>query len=211
VTTETLRHAERLWHYLSRREPPRRSDAIVVCCSYDLRVGDHACDLLQAGLAPVLVFSGNTGNWTRHIWSRPEAHVFRDRALERGVPAQAILIEDRATNFGENVRFAREMLPQARSAIFVTKPGAVLRLALTVPAQWPGVQACVDAPPLRFPDDVSQVVGVLGLIAEMVGDVQRIAEYPALGFQVPHPLPADVQASWQALVAAGFDGHLLRR
>ena len=210
MTTATLHHAARLWEYLSRREKPRRSDAIVVCCSYDLRVGDHACDLFMAGLAPRLVFSGNTGNWTRHIWSRPEAHIFRDRAIERGVPEQAILMEDRATNFGENIGLTRAMLPDLRSAIFVTKPCSVLRVALTIPVQWPEISASVDAPSLRFPDEASPVVGVLGVIAEMVGDIHRIIEYPALGYQVAHGLPLEIEQSWRALIAAGFDAHMLR-
>jgi len=209
MISDTIRHATRLWDYLSSRRQRGESDAIVVCCSYDLRVADYACELFQAGLAPVILFSGNSGNWTRHIWSRPEAHIYRDRALEFGVPESAIIVEDQATNFGENIRFARGLLPNARSAIFLTKSNAVLRVSLTVPVQWPSIPATVDSPPLKFPDEVSNVVGVLGVIEEMVGDIQRIVEYPALGFQVAHVLPPDIENAWHALVAAGFTGHML--
>jgi hypothetical protein len=43
----------------------------------------------------------------------------------------------------------------------------------------------------------------------MVGDLQRIREYPARGFQVPQVIPEDVWAAYEALVAAGFDRHLV--
>jgi hypothetical protein len=43
----------------------------------------------------------------------------------------------------------------------------------------------------------------------MVGDLQRIREYPARGFQVAQDIPADVWAAFEALVAAGFDRHLI--
>jgi len=75
MTSQTIRHAKRIWNYLESYNRPEPSDAIVVCCSYDLRVCDYACELLRASLAPVIVFSGNRGNWTSHLWESPEAHV----------------------------------------------------------------------------------------------------------------------------------------
>ena len=44
----------------------------------------------------------------------------------------------------------------------------------------------------------------------MVGDLQRIREYPARGFQVPQPIPNDVWQAYEALVTAGFDKFLIR-
>ena len=186
-------------------------DAIVVCCSYDLRVCDYACQLLEQGLAPQLVISGLTGNWTRHLWDMPEAHVFRDRAVENGIDPGRILIEDRATNFGENIAFVRRLAPQIRRAVFVTKPNSVLRVSLTVPVQWPEVTAWVDSPAFEFPQEVSHIIGVIGVIHEMVGDIDRIIQYPSRGFQRPHELPAQIMESWRHLVAAGFREHLLDR
>ncbi|WLT32539.1 YdcF family protein [Geothrix sp. PMB-07] len=209
--TATLAHATRLWEYLASGRQRQVCEAIVVCCSYDLRVADHACALFHQGLAPRIVFTGKTGTWTRHLWSRPESHIFRDHALAQGIPPEAILVEDRATNFGENLRFTRALLPNLQSATFVTKPNSMLRVALSLPIQWQEITACVDAPEIRFPEETSNVVGILGLIEEMVGDVQRIQAYPALGFQAPHALPEAVLESWQALVEAGFTGHLMSK
>jgi hypothetical protein len=51
------------------------------------------------------------------------------------------------------------------------------------------------------PDDV---------ISIMVGDLQRIREYPARGFQIPQDIPADVWDAYQQLVRAGYDRHLMK-
>jgi uncharacterized SAM-binding protein YcdF (DUF218 family) len=209
--SQTIEASQRLWDYLSVDRSRAPCDAVVVCCSYDLRVCDYACNLIQQGVAPSLILSGNTGNWTRHLWSVPEAHLFRERALASGVASDPILIEDRATNFGENIAFVRRLAPDLQRVTFVTKPNSVLRVRLTVPIQWPGVTAFVDAPPLRFPEDVSNVVGILGVIDEMVGDVDRILQYPALGYQAPHDLPAEIHEAWQRLKEAGFKNHLLAK
>jgi hypothetical protein len=94
---------------------------------------------------------------------------------------------------------------------FVTKPNSVLRVALTVPMQWPGITAFVDSPPFAFPEQVSNIIGVFGVISEMVGDIDRVIHYPSRGFQIPHALPAPILESWSALIAEGFGQHLLPR
>jgi uncharacterized SAM-binding protein YcdF (DUF218 family) len=210
ASTRTLEQAKTLWTYMSSFRARQSSDAIVVCCSYDLRVCDYACELIRQGLARRLVLSGKAGNWTRHLWSVPEAHVFRERALDNGLDPHLILIEDRATNFGENIAFVRALIPGARRITFATKPNSVLRVALTIPVQWPHVVASVDSPALSFPHEVSQIIGVLGVIHEMVGDVERILQYPARGFQVPHELPPPVLDAYETLVAEGFRHHPVR-
>lgn len=211
MDTLTIKYATELWDYQSAVANAEPSDAIVVCCSYDLRVCDYACELFKAGLAEQLIFSGNTGNWTRHIWSRPEAQIFYERALTHGIEPSAILLELSATNFGENIRFTRALLPQIKRVIFVSKPNSLLRVKLTAEVQWPEVQVCVAAPNITFPEDISNVVGILGVINEMVGDIERIQKYPSLGFQAPHHLPKAIVHATESLVAAGFDEHLMSK
>ena len=43
----------------------------------------------------------------------------------------------------------------------------------------------------------------------MIGDLQRIRVYPERGYQIPQEIPDDVWAAFEALVAAGYDGHLV--
>jgi uncharacterized SAM-binding protein YcdF (DUF218 family) len=198
-----------LWRYMASFRAAAPCDAVVVCCSYDLRVCDYACELIKSGLSRRLVLSGKIGNWTRHLWTRAEAEIFKDRALEKGIPQSAILLEDRSTNFGENVAFTRALLPDAKSITFVTKPASVLRVKLTAEVQWPGISQFVASPDFRFPEEVSPVIGLFGIINEMVGDVERIQRYPALGYQAPHELPRDVIEAWEYLVQQGFTYHLL--
>ena len=209
IATKTLGCASVLWDYMSSFQSIARCDAIVVCCSYDLRVCDYACSLIESNLAHSLVLSGKSGNWTRHLWNKPESHVFRDRAVRNGLSEDRIVVEDRATNLGENVRFSRDLLAAAGTVTFLTKPSTVLRLKLTIEAQWPDIEAHVSCPRIKFPEDVCNVIGVLGVINEMVGDVQRIQQYPKLGYQVPHTLPPNVLDASKYLIGQGFVQHLV--
>lgn len=209
LNSRAISQAALLWDYLSSFASTAPADAVVVCCSYDLRVCDYACELIKSGLSSRLLISGKTGNWTRHLWDRPEAHVFFDRAVACGLPGSVIQVEDQATNFGENVSLSRALIPDASCVVFVTKPAAVLRLKLTLEAQWPGVEGHVTCPTLKFPEEVSNVIGVLGIVNEMVGDIQRIQDYPDLGYQTEHDLPDEILSAWRQLIDDGFTHHLL--
>jgi hypothetical protein len=47
------------------------------------------------------------------------------------------------------------------------------------------------------------------VISIMVGDLQRIREYPARGFQIAQEIPAEVWQAYEELVRAGYDRHLI--
>ena len=139
-----MERAGAIWSYMSAENFVQNSDAIVICCSYDLRVCDHACQLIAAGYSDTLVISGKSGNWTRHLWNEPEAEVFFKRALENGISENRILLETKATNFGENIRFSKKLVPNAQTVTFVSKPNSLLRIKLAAQAQWPRVKALVS-------------------------------------------------------------------
>ncbi len=211
MPTEVIKNAKLIWDYLASFHQGQTSDAIVVCCSYDLRVCDYACGLMAEIGAQQLLFSGNTGNWTRQLWDEPEAKVFKARAIKNGIDPALILTEEQATNIGENIAFSKKLLPDAETITFVTKPNTILRVKLTVPLHWSGITAVTACPPFTFPDRVSNIVGMFGVINEMVGDIQRILSYPALGYQIAHNLPAHILTAYEFLIDQGFTEHLMRK
>ncbi len=160
-------------------------------------------------MSETLVISGKFGNWTRHIWNEPESQIFYDRAISNGISEAQILVEPNATNFGENISFTKLLIPQAKTVTFVSKPNSLLRVKLTVEAQWPEVNAHVSCPEIEFPGEVSNIIGVWGVINEMTGDIERIQKYPKLGYQANHLLPDNIIKNWEFLMEQGFTYHLM--
>ncbi|HEY8462040.1 MAG TPA: YdcF family protein, partial [Blastocatellia bacterium] len=118
--------AQKVWDYHHLNHKLEKSDVILALGSNDLRVAEYAAELYLRGLAPLVVFSGNVGALTRERFDRPEAELFAEIALRRGVPESAILIEAESTNTGENVVFSRRLLESKgidpESLILVQKP-----------------------------------------------------------------------------------------
>jgi uncharacterized SAM-binding protein YcdF (DUF218 family) len=196
----------------------QRSDVIVVLCSHDTIVAERGAQLFLDGWAPLLVFTGGLGVITRHLWSDPEAERFARIAVGIGVPADRILIENRAANTGENVAFTRELLASRgldpATFILVQKPYMERRAFATFNKVWPGKTITVTSPRVAMDDYLrrysNEALSPDDVICIMVGDLQRIREYPARGFQIPQDIPADVWDAYQQLIRAGYDRHLMK-
>src|SRR5512133_1056962 len=87
--------AETLWNYNQLGMPLEKADAIIVLCSHDIQVADRGAQLFHEGWAPLIVMSGGQGELTAGMFNRPEAELFTDRAVDLGVPAEKIWIENR--------------------------------------------------------------------------------------------------------------------
>jgi uncharacterized SAM-binding protein YcdF (DUF218 family) len=210
LDAEILAAARVLWDFHRLTMDLLPSDVLIVLGSYDLRVADEAARLFACGLAPVAVATGGYGNWTRERFTRPEAEIFAERLAASAVPPGAILIEPRASNIGENVRFTRDLLADRAigRALFVTKPQTQRRVYLTARAQWPDLDVVVTAPPTSFADQPSADHDMTALINEMVGDIERIRTYGLRGWQAHEAIPAAPAAATQVLIARGFTAHL---
>ncbi|HEY4107610.1 YdcF family protein [Puia sp.] len=212
INQEVLAEARTLWDYHHLNHIPAESDCILVLGSHDLRVADRGAELYLQGLAPILIFSGGLGNVTKGIWKDPEADRFARIALDMGVPAEAIFIENQSTNTGENILFTQRLLADKglhpQSFIVVQKPYMERRSYATFKKHWPDKDLLVTSPQIAFEDYPTDEIPVKRVINIMVGDLQRIRIYPAKGFQIPMEIPDAVWAAYEKLVGWGFTEHL---
>ena len=212
IAQKVLVEAKKLWDYHHMHHEPAKSDCILALGSHDLRVADRAAELYLEGWAPILIFSGGLGNVTKGIWKDPEADRFARIALDRGVPAEAIFIENKSTNTGENIQFTRELLDEKglhpQQFLLVQKPYMERRSYATFKKQWPDKDLLVTSPQIAFEDYPNEEIPMERVINIMVGDLQRIRLYPAKGFQIAQEIPEEIWAAYEKLVAWGFDKHL---
>ncbi|MDP4216352.1 MAG: YdcF family protein [Bacteroidota bacterium] len=212
VDPSALDDARILWDYHHMGHTPEKSDTILVLGSHDLRVAECGAGLWLQGLAPWLILSGGLGNVTRGIWAEPEADRFAAIAYKMGVPPDAILIENRSTNTGENILFTRRLLQERsmdpRSFLLVQKPYMERRSYATFKRQWPDKQLLVTSPRIPFEEYPTEEIPMARVIEIMVGDLQRIRYYPGKGFQIPQLIPDEVWNAYERLVAKGFSRHL---
>lgn len=209
--------AGRIWDYHRLQHALVPADVILVLCSHDTAVAERGAQLWLDGWAPLLIFSGGLGAITRRLWREPEADQFARIAASMGVPADRMLIENRSTNTGENVRFTRALLADRAvdpsRFILVQKPYMERRTYATFQKVWPGKDVVVTSPAATFDEYLARYsnreLTAADVIGIMVGDLQRIRVYPARGFQIEQEIPDDVWAAFEALVTMGYDKYLI--
>ena len=148
--------AKTIWDYHLLNHKLEKADCILVLGSHDLRVAERGAQLFLDGFASLLLFSGGLGNLTKEIWDEPEADKFAKVALKMGVPDENILIENKSTNTGENIKFSYNLLKEKRiiskNIILVQKPYMEKRTYATFVKQWPeqNVKISVTSPQISF-------------------------------------------------------------
>ncbi|MFD3687899.1 YdcF family protein [Nocardiopsis sp. NPDC058631] len=209
------RHAELLWEHHLMGHETRPADIAVALGSTNLGVASHAADLYHRGLFPVLVLSGGNSPSTLARFPRGEAVHYREHVLSLGVPDDAVLMEPDSTNTGENIAFTRDLATRSgldpKTVLVVCKPYMERRAYATARRLWPSVDPVCSSAPLSFEEYVADTGDEKLVVDMVVGDMQRVIEYPARGFSIPQPVPDDVRAAFEALVRAGYDGRLIGR
>ncbi|MFD9717811.1 YdcF family protein [Streptomyces sp. NPDC059076] len=213
ITLEQWRQAKLIWNYHQMQHELRPVDVAIGLGSHDLGVAAHASELYHSGLFPTLVFTGGNSPTTVKVFPRGEAVHFREHAIDLGVPAGAILLEPNAGNTGQNITLSREVLVAAgiapTSVLLVSKPYMERRSFATARKLWPDVEILCTSEPLGF-DDYLKSIGDEKLVLDMlVGDLQRVIEYPKLGFAIEQEVPEDAHAAYESLIRDGFTSRLI--
>jgi uncharacterized SAM-binding protein YcdF (DUF218 family) len=205
--------AQILWDYHQLHHEPRNTDIAIGLGSHDIGVAEHTAELWHEGRFPLIVFTGANAPTTVEVFPRGEAVHYAERAQELGVPADAIITESRAVNTGENFTLTRELLDKLdihpASATIISRPYQQRRAYATARKVWPELDIYCSARTesldeyLRSVDDDDRVLNML------VGDTQRIWEYPSRGFAIEQQVPRAVRAAYDRLCQRGFTRRIL--
>ncbi|WP_055565979.1 YdcF family protein [Streptomyces atriruber] len=213
ITEEQWHQAKLIWDHHQMHHEARAVDVAIGLGSHDLGVATRTAELYRAGLFPLLVFTGGNSPTTRSRFPRGEAVHYREHAIDLGVPASAILLEPNAANTGQNITLSRDVLAAAGVApatvLLVSKPYMERRSFATARKLWPEAEIVCASEPLEF-DDYLKSIGDEKLVVDMlVGDLQRVIEYPQLGFAIEQEVPEDVHAAYESLIHDGFTSRLI--
>ncbi len=213
ITEAMMKQAEVVWNFHLMHHDMKPCDAIFALGSNDPRVAEHAAQLFLDGYAPLLIFSGGVGKLTEGQYGCSEADYFAKIAIAMGVPKDRIIIEPKSTNTGENITFTKQILDdlnlELKTFILVQKPFMERRSYATFRKQWPNPEIIVTSPKISLIDYPTPDLSMEDILNVMVGDLQRIIEYPKLGFQIPMDVPQNVVDAMNDLISHGINKHLI--
>lgn len=214
---EVDKQAKIIWEYMLMHHQLHRCDIIMVLGGYNTTPAKRAAELFLDGYGEHLLFSGGLGKVTKESFKKTEAETFADIAIDMGVPKDKIFLETKATNTGENITFtynfleSKGQLPQ--SILTVVKPYFERRAFATFKKQWADrdTEVLVSSPQVSYEeyfahDSKEEKDRILDV---MVGDFQRICEYPKRGLQIEQEVPEEAQRAYRELVQKGYTRYLI--
>ncbi|MCK2240874.1 MULTISPECIES: YdcF family protein [unclassified Crossiella] len=203
-----------LWDYNRIDDQPRRCDVGIGLGSHDLGVADHAAELYHAGYLPLIVFTGANAPTTVDRFPRGEAVHYRERAIELGVPDEAILVEPKARYTGENFELSRALLEshgiEVASVMIVCRPYQQRRAYALCRKMWPEVDVLCSAQQVELVDYLRSIGDDTRVINTITADTQRIVLHGEQGVALPQEMPTEVWAAYERLVAAGYDKRVIK-
>ncbi|MBO5129954.1 MAG: YdcF family protein [Oscillospiraceae bacterium] len=207
-----------IWSYLKLHQQPGKADVIVGFGNFNDNIARRAAELYKAGLAPKVLFSGGLGRNTTRLFTEPEAERFAKVALECGVPAEAIIKEDKSTNTAENIHFTKALLEELGvphgHILGVHQPFMERRIVAAMGVYWPDQSFSVTSPQVTIEqylaDAERQGMSENAAISVIVGDFQRMELYAQKGWQLPQEIPEEAWQAFRELVAMGYDTQLAK-
>ncbi len=201
-----------LFDYLALRDSGvGPADLIIGFGHFDLKIPRQCGALWRAGRAPRILFTGGVGAGTAGL-GQPEALCFRDEVLRHfpEIPESAILVEPVSRHTGENVEKSTVLLkavsPEAcfdrgiRHVILVATAARQRRVWLTCTQHWPHLSLTNLPPRATHAQDLALFAeNGRDLDALLLGEMERLLTYPALGHIAQPDIPQEVLDAYRLL------------
>ncbi len=146
-------------------------------------LADHAAELYHQGLFKHIIVSGGVATDD----GRLECDRMRDRLVEKGVPEDCILVENQATNTGENVTYGMQLiekeigLDNIGSVIGIGQIHASRRFIMTLEKHWPDVVKMFSTPNY-YPVDKKDWHKDKKFRSDVMREFNKVAPYKKKGF-----------------------------
>lgn len=212
--------ARTLWDYMQCQQPVADTNSMLVLGGRDDRVAIYAAELAARREYDLIIVSGGVAGHNPHLksWKEPtEAAHFLQVMRDHGC-AQEVILEEEAQNTGENAHFVHALLRRRNIAMpktmqIVTKPYMERRALATFEAQWPEPSTSwfVTSPGGSLDEYVSHEHDYEETIQKLVGDLDRIIQYPALGFQSQQDVSDATIEAFERLKHAGYTAYVLKK
>lgn len=198
-------HASLFEYLCLRDEQPQQVNMVVGFGHFDPEIARHCGHLYETLKARAILFTGGVGAGSADL-GKPEADFFREQCQQHypHIPEHHIFTENQSTNTAENLDFSAKVLQQQspdwhfgqgiQTLALVASPYRQRRVHLTAALSLPSHLRWSNLPP---PGTYLQEVEKFALKGQdldtlLVGELQRIHDYPRRGWIAPTEIPASL-------------------
>lgn len=209
-----------IWDFLQlHTEFPDQVDLMLVIGSRDDRVAVYAADMSHHAACQRIVITGGPvhhRSWlSEPKWAEgTEAEHFAS-VMQDGNVSGTLLLETKASNIGDKIKFSEKLLREEglepKSVLIISALYMERRVLKTFTKYWTlgKPQIYISSTRETFDEYVNHIQSADIVTNIMVGEMDRILQYPRKGFMDPSGVPEFVQDAFELLKDAGYTKLLL--
>ncbi len=200
-----------LFNFLNKKDDPQKADVIIGFGHFDMNIPRQCCELYLKGFGKKIIYTGGVGAGSAGL-KNPEAVEFFNFTRKRfpQISPEDIIVEDKSTNTGENIRFTiqkmKTLFPvfnfgtRIRSAILVATPARQFRVYLTVKMHLDQTELINLSPETSYEEN-SRLFSAKGenYIRQLTGEIDRLLAYPTKGLCDKVKIPGYIINAYQQL------------
>lgn len=212
---EVIEKIKILYDYMNINDKLEKCDFIMGCGCANLAIPKRCAELYFKGYGKYIVFAGGLGKTTKHLFSKPEAQIYKEIALKCGVPEQKIIIEDKSTTTPQNFKNTIKILEQEKrkySRIIIVHSVITTRRTLATAKAYLGdtkiYMTTVKTTFEDFIDKLKKKELLNETICVLVGNIQRMIIAPQMGYQIEEVVPSQVLDAYHYLKQKGYTKYI---
>lgn len=200
-----LKYLTPIIDFLSVRDTPEKSDVIFVFGSTKEYIAEHAASLFLKGFSEYILVSGHMSTRSEKLFQKTEAEFLKEKIINFGVPANSIIMEEKAANTLENIILGMKELSRQKikinSAILTAKPFHLRRCRATFKKQFPNVKILCSSPEMDFNEYFSHETDKTEqeTIIRFVEEIDRLKKYSEKGDIIHENIPPEIESAAEKL------------
>lgn len=176
--------------------------------------------MYKQGYADKIIFAGGLGKITKYHFKKAEAEMYKEIAIQEGVPEEKIWIENKSTNTGDNFRFSKKIIDEEnwniKNILIVHNKFSERRTLSAAKAIIKDKELYITSAKVSFDDFIQSLQNkeekrIIKIVSSMVGDIQRMIIFPQFGWQIKQEVPQEVQNAYRKLKSMGFDEFVISK
>ena len=209
-----------IWDYMVLDEDFPKCDLIIGCGCQSLTIPITCANLYKQGYADKIIFAGGLGKITKYHFKKAEAEMYKEIAIQEGVPEEKIWIENKSTNTGDNFRFSKKIIDEEnwniKNILIVHNKFSERRTLSAAKAIIKDKELYITSAKVSFDDFIQSLQNkeekrIIKIVSSMVGDIQRMIIFPHFGWQIKQEVPQEVQNAYRKLKSMGFDEFVISK
>ena len=146
--------------------------------------------------------------------------MYKEIAIQEGVPEEKIWIENKSTNTGDNFRFSKKIIDEEnwniKNILIVHNKFSERRTLSAAKAIIKDKELYITSAKVSFDDFIQSLQNkeekrIIKIVSSMVGDIQRMIIFPQFGWQIKQEVPQEVQNAYRKLKSMGFDEFVISK